>query len=369
MINKTLIYIALIGFTVFSSCKKDETKITVDNDKLVAPVLSLPANNADVIITKDNLNDSITFSWKAADYTMDLPVTYALEIDSANVKTLNLTSINNKTSVKLSLNDINKKVLGNFLIPANVSFIFHLKVVSKLDNGQLPVPSERLTINLQTYKKIEIIVYPIPGQLFLPGSYQASGGDPTKSDVLSIYTNFGADSLKIWEGFVNIPKSCWIKFTPQQAWTPNWGGSVIDGKNTLVTDGPGVDCPEAGLYSIRVDSKANTYKVYEVKTIGIIGDGTPGGWDKSTPMTYDAVNMVWKVSNVALTKAALKFRANDEWTLNFGPTNANELQGTLKFDDPGSISVPAAGNYDVIVDFSKSKGKHDSFTYSLISLQ
>lgn len=360
MMKNIILYTILIGFIVLISCKKDETKVTVNNDKLVAPVMALPANNLTVIVSKDNLNDSVKFSWSAADYTVNLPVTYAIEIDSAGKKTANL-GLTTKTSISLALTDLNSKLLGDLKIPGNVLSTLQIKVVSKLDNGQLPLTSERLGIKIQTYKEVEI-VYPIPAKLFIPGGYQASGGDPSKDDALTIFSMFGADSLKIYDGYVNIPNSTWIKFTPQPSWTPNWGGS----KDSLISDGADIDCPVAGYYNIRINLNTKKYSVYQVKSFGIIGDGTPGGWNASTPMTYDNVNMLWKISNVALIKGALKFRANDEWPLNYGPANSNDQQGTLKFDDPGAISIPAAGNYDVIVDFSKSKGSHKDFTYKVI---
>jgi hypothetical protein len=62
-------------------------------------------------------------------------------------------------------------------------------------------------------------------------------------------------------------------------------------------------------------------------TWSIIGDGA-AGWSTDVQMTYDAVNKVWKVTTNLTNGAEIKFRANNDWAVNFGDDGAN---GSLEY--------------------------------------
>ena len=49
----------------------------------------------------------------------------------------------------------------------------------------------------------------------------------------------------------------------------------------------------------------------------IIGDATPGGWDKGTVMNYDPATKLWSV-DVTLVAGEMKFRWDGAWTVNLG---------------------------------------------------
>ena len=78
-------------------------------------------------------------------------------------------------------------------------------------------------------------------------------------------------------------------------------------------------------------------------TWGIIGDATPGGWNSDTPMTYDAVNQVWKVTCNMVSTGSYKFRANNAWAIDFGmdPSN-NKL---VYADNPFFGYTPGLWNF------------------------
>ena len=63
---------------------------------------------------------------------------------------------------------------------------------------------------------------------------------------------------------------------------------------------------------------------------------------------------VWYINNVSLVAGEIKFRADNDWGLNYGDDGAD---GTL--DNGGTnIAIPADGNYDVVMDLS-------TLTYSI----
>jgi len=78
---------------------------------------------------------------------------------------------------------------------------------------------------------------------------------------------------------------------------------------------------------------------------GLIGDATVGGWDNSTPMTYDPDTGLWSVTTT-LNAGQFKFRANNSWDINLGGDMNN-----LAYNGD-NIVVPEAGTYLITLDLS-----------------
>ena len=89
-----------------------------------------------------------------------------------------------------------------------------------------------------------------------------------------------------------------------------------------------------------------TWIATEITTYGLIGDATEGGWDVSTPMTFDAATSTYTVTTT-LKEGTFKFRANDGWDINLGG-NINNLT-----HNGDNINVPeGAGTYTITLDLS-----------------
>ena len=92
---------------------------------------------------------------------------------------------------------------------------------------------------------------------------------------------------------------------------------------------------------------ATTSMAQTITTVGIIGSATPftttnpTGWDASTPMNRVAAGGNDWIITVPLKVGAVKFRANDSWTKNWGGTG---LSGTGT-QDGSDISITTAGTY------------------------
>jgi Secretion system C-terminal sorting domain/Outer membrane protein SusF_SusE len=56
----------------------------------------------------------------------------------------------------------------------------------------------------------------------------------------------------------------------------------------------------------------------QITTVGLIGSATPYGWDADTSMVQDAVNPDLWTLEVLLVPGEAKFRANDDWAINWG---------------------------------------------------
>jgi hypothetical protein len=134
------------------------------------------------------------------------------------------------------------------------------------------------------------------------------------------------------------------------SWDTNWGDDGANG--TLDPGGANILAPEAGYYKLNADLVGLTHTFLKTEW-GVIGNATPGGWDSDTDMTYDEANKIWTVT-MDLTAAAIKFRANNSWDLNYGDDGGN---GSLEAGG-ADILVPAAGNYTITLNLSNPVYKY-----------
>ena len=134
-----------------------------------------------------------------------------------------------------------------------------------------------------------------------------------------------------------------FKFCTQPEWKgTNYGANfdtAPDAANITMTE-------EAGYYKVDVDLGSKSYVLTPITTIGIIGSASPKGWDSDVDMTYVPYNAetkelgYWEIKDVTFTSGEIKFRANDDWAINWGgDTNALTQGGD-------NISVDA-GTYDI----------------------
>ena len=134
-----------------------------------------------------------------------------------------------------------------------------------------------------------------------------------------------------------------FKFCTQPEWKgTNYGANfdtAPDAGNITMTE-------EAGYYKVDVDLESKSYVLTPITTIGIIGSASPNGWDSDVDMTYVPYNAetkalgYWEAKDITLASGEIKFRANDDWAINWGgDTNALTQGGD-------NISVEA-GTYDI----------------------
>lgn len=127
----------------------------------------------------------------------------------------------------------------------------------------------------------------------------------------------------------------------------NWGDSDGDGRAELGGNNINFNAPEGeAYYKITFNDKTRFYNIEFVRypSIGIIGSATPTGWDSDTDMEFKG-NGIFQIK-MTLTDGAVKFRANDSWTANWG---GNTFPSGAAIPGGPDIMVPA-GTYDIIFD-------------------
>lgn len=151
----------------------------------------------------------------------------------------------------------------------------------------------------------------------------------------------GEDGVN-YTGFMYLNQNG-FKFCTQQNWDgTNYGANfdtAADAANITITE-------DAGYYKVDVDLESKSYVLTPITTIGIIGSASPNGWDSDVDMTYVPYNAetkepgYWEAKDITLASGEIKFRANDDWAINWGgDTNALTQGGD-------NISVEA-GTYDI----------------------
>ena len=197
-----------------------------------------------------------------------------------------------------------------------------------------------------------LIVAPNAGEeypeVYVPGAFV--GWNPNNAPAIQSVLDDG-----IYEGylFFDNPAQLQFKITIERNFNENYGDENGDGTLDLGSS-QNIEAPEVGGYKLVVDLNNLTYTL-EPANWGIIGSATAGGWDFDEDMTYDDAEKAWTISTV-LNPGKIKFRANDDWVLNFG----DELADGILTQDGADIDIPAAGTYTI-----KLFLENPDYTYSI----
>jgi hypothetical protein len=187
-------------------------------------------------------------------------------------------------------------------------------------------------------------------KIYVPGSHQANPFDPT--DLANSLSSPKKD--KIFEGHVYFPTAN-SEFLIAR--NPTLGGALGDNGNDgkLETGGARIVVPQAGLYFIKVDLNTgkNTYTITK-RTWSIIGDAAQG-WDTDIPLVWDAGLQALRLKT-DLKAGKFKFRANNDWAINLGDTNADAILA----ENDADIEITKGGGYDILLFVDKP-----DYTYQL----
>lgn len=164
------------------------------------------------------------------------------------------------------------------------------------------------------------------------------GGWDTDTDL----TKDGSDP-NLWKGNITLTDGE-MKFRANDAWTLSWGDTLFP-SGIGILNGPNIPAT-AGDYQVTFNTETYEYNFLPVviySSLGIIGNATPGGWDNDTDLERDATDpSLWRL-RVVLTDGEAKFRANDDWAVNWGAGDFPAGVGTF---DGANIPV-TAGEYRI----------------------
>ncbi|MCG8698504.1 MAG: SusE domain-containing protein [Bacteroidales bacterium] len=342
-----LVCIILAG--LFTSCEDELDNPVLDNSQIVAPVFTAPSTNTTMVLLEDNDTVPIQFAWDKTIMPLDnlADPNYSLQFALKGKKFADFVEVAYTTDsvFNTTVGGLNEaliaKALGTDTLKHDTAYSFEVRIGSSIvDNSEYDVAYSNIvdmTLTLYIGK---------PDALWVPGEYQ--GWAPDKAPNL-----WSVEKNGIFTGFVYFPetsKNFKFKFSGTPNWdAPNYGDG---GTGKLDTDGGDLTVPKAGGYFFTVNVNKLTWE-YEAQSWGIIG--TFNEWKEDIDMTWDATNGYLTVDQTFAAGDQLKFRANDDWAVNYGD---KEPDGILDTQDDNNINIAEAGDYTVILDFSSYEPKY-----------
>jgi hypothetical protein len=343
----------LIGgaMLTLAACKKEETRA------VLAPAggLTLSATTTTLVLAQANQdNNAVSFSWTKADFGFDAGINYTLELckGGTNFATATSTSINMNIALAKSftVKDFNGKMQD--IIANGVASQVQARIKADVGSGVAPVYSNVLSMTVTAYR--DIVNYSFPQALFIAGNYQ--GWSP--STAPKIVDKFASGTTgSNYDGYIYFNNaSPEFKMVKGPDWSfgdfGNYGGSNLGPGGANLTLGQG-----AGVYRITANTSNMTWSNTKIDTWGIVGSATPGGWGASTAMTYDIAQNVYIITT-NLTAGEMKFRANNDWPINFGDNDPAD--GKPEYGG-NNIPITTAGNYTITLDL----GIAGNYAYSI----
>lgn len=279
------------------------------------------------------------------------------QIVSINENTTSTLQIGKKLKVGFITNnvqsfDVSIEKDGVTLLSENVTLEANQKITERefdipLDESYIGEANIKVTYQSggQTISKQHPITFLESNPaMYIVGGSTGAGWEPTNATLMSLYDEESKTKFEIYE---YLTADGGFKFLPTNIdWTGGYGKGATEGTLDVDEEAGNLMVEEDGFYRIRMDSEALTYQVDKI-SMGLIGDATPTGWDADTDMTFvgGKGSYVWKIT-INLVPGNIKFRANDDWAINFGGSASEITAGGA------DISITAAGTYDITLDLS-----------------
>ncbi|NTU94615.1 MAG: SusF/SusE family outer membrane protein [Bacteroidales bacterium] len=349
IIKYTLSILALV--LAFTACTKDSSNnVVFDSTKAVSGTLSAPA--AIVLLDATKGNNLTAFTWTPSTFGFDAAITYTVEIalqgnNFATTKILGTVSTNRlviKGSDLQSALDGLKVILGN-------THVVEMRVKSQIVDQVTPIYSNVVNYNVTTFMPAEKEY----NKVWIVGDYCGWNHDNSQFlyDVAGdkqYYEGWVAFSGKAQNGF---------KITYKAGWGDDIGtndAAVVNNK-IKVEPGGNIGLFNGSIMLLKLDNRDQANRTLELKKtisrIGLIGSATPNGWNTpDTELTFNTTKRVFEAT-IVLTDGEIKFRADNDWGLNWGKFDASAGKNPNQLN-PGGPNIPVtAGTYKVEFNLNK----------------
>ncbi|MGV6832781.1 MAG: SusE domain-containing protein [bacterium] len=291
---------------------------------------TVSVSESDLVLDVNNAGqDVLTINWTNPNFGFNAGPNYQviLTVAGSDPKIINVGNTLSKTFESVELNKI---LLGLGLKPGEAGSV-SVEVKAILSTYS-EIISNTASFNATTYAdKLDLsTIWGVVGS-----GYNNWGATPDAP----FYTTSDPDVIVSYVTLIDGE----IKFRTNNAWDLNYGDDGADG--TLDQNGANI-AVTAGTYKISINLSTLTYTI-EPYTWGLVGDSTTNGWGgPDMPMSYDSYSDTWKAV-VTLGDGEMKFRFNNDWTVNYGDDGTD---GTL---EGGGANIPVtAGNYLVTLDLN-----------------
>lgn len=354
--NSLLLLIA--SATMVTSCTKKDIKAYLVPG--AAPMFNTTITTL-VLVQANGSNTAGSFSWSAADFGYKAAITYTIQFTKAgldfpanNISEVNVGSALSKT---FTVSELNAKMLDIMTYGQATGVWVRLK--ADVGSGVAPIYSNVIkNLTITAYR--DIINYGFPQALWIAGNYQ--GWDPGSAPKI-VDKNASGTTGSNYEGYINVVDASPHEFKMVKG--NNWGagdyGAGASAGTIQSPSGTNLSMPGqlAGVFLIRANTQNNTWNYTRIATWGIIGSAVPvSGWNSSVPMTFNAGAGTWTITTNLMGGQELKFRANDDWGINFGDDAPRDNKPDY---GGGNIPIAADGNYTITLDI----GTAGNYSYTI----
>lgn len=348
MKNRFKFFLTTLIFTGLWSCE-DEQDLRFLTPEASFDIITPSAGTAIVLSPELGTNPALTVTWNEADYGTPTAVNYIVELALSGTEFENVLEAGstNTTNITWSVLELNGAAVAAGLTPFTEGGLDIRIKATVGTQGSQPLYSNVVTVLVTPFST------DLP-TLAVPGNHQGwSDANNFETAPRIASSGFGQTD---YEGFMRLDGE--FKFlAPNSSGNFAWGNTDWgdDGSfsGTLAVENESNCIAPAGYYYVKANTNTLQYETI-LTNWGIVGAATPGGWDNSTALTYNATSKKWE-GTVVMTAGEFKFRANNSWDINFGGP-AEEMT----FGGP-NLSVDAGGTYFVQLDLSNPR----VYTYTL----
>lgn len=311
------------------------------SDDVTEPVLNLQQaavlheiSPSQIVINKENaLQTFPEISWDKANYGNGAVVTY----------TVTLTNEATGKSLVLGETGENKFSLTNADMNSNLASLgAYPGIINEYTVSLKSQAFDVYTDDASNTVKFSATPYdPNTDNIDWPFAYVATNYPDW--DFTTSYLIGDPDGDGVYQGWVNFNDVCTY--------------AIVDGADVtkVLAQNQQIDDSSKGFSEVTL-AQGTVTKSMPCNVWGLIGDATAGGWNDDTVMDYDESTRLWSVIT-SLTPNHFKFRANHDWTINYGSDGSEN--GLLA--SGADIAVPNESPYIVTMDITHA-GK---YVYSL----
>lgn len=337
---------------LFAACQPQEM-VQIATPENITPAVLHELEVDEIAISADNQQDTVVFSWSAADYGANTSLRYSIEASlSDDGKKVTLASGIADTTASVTYEDLNRVLFNDLEVPEGQPTELKIYVGSIIYSGAVTASYPKvysqpvsMTVTVTAAEK----VYPM---LTVAGSYAYNNWAPGKGEFVfdfdgtnekySGMIDFGEDVSALAFKFVG---AAWGQ---DEFSVPSGESQAAEAAELTLVAGGGDNISAYTThryYNLTLDKTTpKVIKNFSFNSIGVIGDATPTGWDSDTDMQFNIEKQRFYV-DLTLTDGTIKFRADDGWDVNWGVTDGAVVAGG------GDIPVKA-GNYRIYLNMN-----------------